>query len=182
MHMSKDSNQTDPLLRIMGSTAMAAMPRSVLAVMRDPEDEDRHYLASLKMNLGKKPKALAYKLDGKTVLFEPDPIEKSEYELFNLERISTSELGKAVEFLESYLGDGGQLGTDVKSHWVESEDGSESTLKKAKAKLGIKSSKRTDDDGNTAWWWSLPDQGDQEDQDQGASALIPLMSNQLTIR
>jgi len=173
-HMNKDSNQTDPLLRIMGSTAMTAVPRSVLAVMPDHEDEDRHYLASVKMNLGKSPPSLAYRLDGNTVLFESDVIQKTGYELFNVERISTSELGKAMEFLKSSLTPDDKQGTEVKEEWIEAEDGSKSTLKRARAKLGIKSSKRTDKEGIAAWWWSLPDQEDQGDQHQGGINVDPL--------
>jgi len=185
LHMNKDTNQTNPLQKIMGSTALAALPRSVLAVMPDPDDQERHFLVSLKMNMAKPPKSLAYRLDEGKVTFESEPIDLDIYSLFNKQPSSSSEVTRAMEYYEDALANGQRSSTDLLSEWTEVECGSEASLKKARKQMGLVKTRKSKEGGKKGegeWYWSLPDQGDQEDQDQGASALIPLMSNQLTIR
>ena len=52
IHLNK-STSTDPLTMIMGSRAFAAVARSVLFAMQDPEDDDLILLGQPKNNLGK---------------------------------------------------------------------------------------------------------------------------------
>lgn len=172
LHMNKDTNQRNPLQKIMGSTALAALPRSVLAVMPDPDNQNRHFLVSLKMNMAKAPKSLAYTLEGGMVTFEPEPIDIDVYDLFNRQPSSSSELARAIEFLNDSLADGPRLAMEIRLEW-EDDDGSYSTLKRAKSELGIKP-KKVYEDGVAASWLSLPDQQDQGDQDQAPTGVDPL--------
>ena len=52
IHVNKN-NSTDPLTLLMGSRAFAAVARSVLFVMFDPEDETVRFLGQPKNNLGR---------------------------------------------------------------------------------------------------------------------------------
>ncbi|MER5943892.1 AAA family ATPase [Streptomyces sp. NPDC001928] len=64
IHFNKTAT-TDPLTAIMGSRAFAAVVRAVLAVIVDPEDEERFLLGNPKNNLGRRNlPSLVYKITG----------------------------------------------------------------------------------------------------------------------
>ena len=105
--------------------------------------------------------------------FEPNPLDIDVYDLFNRQPASSTELARAMEFLTDSLTDGEVLSTEIDYEWIENEGGSKSTLKRAKRELGIKAQKRMKD-GVAASWLSLPDQGDQGDQDQALATIDPL--------
>jgi hypothetical protein len=73
IHVNK-STTTDPLNSIMGSRAFAAVARSVLYAIVDPdaESEDRFLLGHVKSNLGPKQPSIGYQID-EVKLEIPDP-------------------------------------------------------------------------------------------------------------
>lgn len=61
IHVNKSAT-TDPLTAIMGSRAFASVARSVLMVVKDPEDEARCLLGHEKSNLGPLQPTLVYRI------------------------------------------------------------------------------------------------------------------------
>ncbi len=53
IHLNK-SQGVDPLTAVMGSRAFVAVARSVLVVMKDPDEEDAYVMAHAKSNLGRR--------------------------------------------------------------------------------------------------------------------------------
>ena len=75
IHVNK-STTTDPLTMLMGSRAFAAVARSVLFVMTDPDDETRRLVGQPKNNLGRSDlPTLSFYIDGASVAgVDTDPI------------------------------------------------------------------------------------------------------------
>ena len=72
LHVNK-STTTDPLTSLMGSRAFAAVARSVLFVMTDPDDENVRLLGQAKNNLGRSDlPTLSFRIDGVKVADSDD--------------------------------------------------------------------------------------------------------------
>jgi hypothetical protein len=72
IHVNKGTT-SDPLTMLMGSRAFAAVARTVLFVMADPEDEDRRLLGTPKNNLGRCDlPTLAFRIVGAKVAETPE--------------------------------------------------------------------------------------------------------------
>jgi hypothetical protein len=72
IHVNK-STTSDPLTMLMGSRAFAAVARTVLFVMTDPDDEDKRLLGTPKNNLGKCDlPTLAFRIVGAKVADTPE--------------------------------------------------------------------------------------------------------------
>ena len=72
IHVNK-STTSDPLTMLMGSRAFAAVARSVLFVMADPDDENRRLLGTPKNNLGRCDlQTLAFRIVGAKVAETPE--------------------------------------------------------------------------------------------------------------
>lgn len=76
IHTNKMSG-SDPLQRIMGSTAFAAVARSVLLVVRHPEQEGTRVLAHAKCNVGAEQISLTYTINQVFVPGATGPVETS---------------------------------------------------------------------------------------------------------
>lgn len=167
-HFSKGTGGRDPMERVTGSLAFAALARVVLATGRiNDGDATKRIFCRAKSNIGVDSGGFEYdlhqkELDGhkgmfssyaawgqsvegsaRELLAEPDNRESGEYD--------TSALDDAKEFLQGLLADGElpqkQIEIDAKgaSHsWA--------TVRRAKTALSIKSIK-TKSDG---WVWKLP--------------------------
>jgi len=62
-HLNKGGAvKTDALTRVSGSIAWVAATRAAYLAVKDPDDEGRRILATIKMNLAPEPKTLAYRI------------------------------------------------------------------------------------------------------------------------
>jgi hypothetical protein len=156
-HLNKTGGP-NALYRGGGSIGITGAARAVLMLGVDPSDDTRRVLAVVKSNLAAVPTALAYRLvpdelhgcahvqwEGPTDTGADDLVAPVDHE----ERTARTE---AEEFLLELLEDGSVPATEAKS--AARETGiAESTLKRAKAKLGVRSSRH----GYQApWVWTLP--------------------------
>lgn len=64
IHINKNGQSSDPLMRIMGSRAFPAVARSILFVTENPDDEDKRIMSHVKCNLGKHQPTLAFSIEG----------------------------------------------------------------------------------------------------------------------
>ncbi len=179
IHVNK-STSADPLTLLMGSRAFAAVARAVLFVMADPEDEGTRLLGQAKNNLGRTDlPTLAFRIDPAHVAdTEEGPVwtgrlawtgeregtirDALEAAGDGSDRTATSE---AVGWLEDYLtSQGGTASSkDVKAAGRK-EGHSESTLKRARQKLGV-TSESSGFPRQT--WWTLPGTAVQSDHPPG---------------
>ena len=158
-HLSKNDSRT-ALMRVNGSIAFTGMARAVLLVTTDKGDPKRRLLVTAKNNLAIDNRALAFRIESKT-LDSGIPTSvvswENEYTPITAEEAmapedsgETSALTKARGFLLEELSDGPQLAKHIR----EASQGmgfSGGSIRRAKEKLGISSYK----DG-AQWVWKLP--------------------------
>lgn len=134
----------------------------MLLVAKDPEDEHRRIVASVKSNLSAAPNSLAYRIrldgEGRPAIVWEGPVEISADQLLAAGATAfsgRSALEDAKEFLLTVLADGCRLATEV---FREAKQAGHPvvTIRRAQKALRVKSTK----DG-VQWVWSLPEQGDQ---------------------
>jgi len=140
--------------RSLGSGAFVHVCRVELRVLEDPNDADRRLFLPVKNNLAAAP-GLAYRIEsadngaGHTI-WEDGPVD---LQIGEVEADCGTEprgaIDEAVEWISAMLADG-----PVKASEMEQQarrDGiSESTLKRAKSRLKVKSYQE-----NRGWWWRL---------------------------
>lgn len=111
-HLSKDQAQT-LLGRVMGSTAYTAIPRTVMAVVENPDDGDgdaSRMFAIIKSNLARKPKSLTYRIDddgcGQPVAMWTGMADATPDDWMKSERVSGTKLSAAMEAIREILESG----------------------------------------------------------------------------
>lgn len=167
-HLTKPQGgkASDAIYRGQDSMAFGGVVRSVLAVGRDPEDEDRSVLASVKLNVGRRPKSLAFRLTAPSD-YDPARVEwegeshLSAEDLIGRDREQTSEVSR-VTVLASMLVDiltanGGTMLARDGYRALEAEgidaDAEKMLLARARRKAGIV----TEQTGfHAGWQWRLP--------------------------
>lgn len=161
-HLNKGSGG-NPLYRGGGSIGIIGAARTALLVAKHPDDEGQRVLAPLKSNLSRPARSLAFVLaeanngavrvewkgetshTADTLLAAPtDPEERSA-------------LGEAMEFLREALKDAPVESKDARKSAREAGV-SEATLRRAKAALGVRSTKA----GDGSWSWALPPRNEGE--------------------
>jgi hypothetical protein len=158
-HLNKAAGG-NPLYRGGGSIGIIGAARSGLLVGRDPDNPDRRILASTKANLARTPASLTYALEiGPTGGLRVGWIGESSHtaEVLLAARPDEEDRGalqEAVEVLQAILANGARLVNDVKRE-AKAAGVSERSLFRAKAVMGVKSSKQT---FSGKWEWVLPDQ------------------------
>ncbi len=167
MHLTKNA-QRAALYRAQGSIAFVASARSVLAIAKDPDDEGRRLLLPIKLNIAAPPPVLAFRHAGMGLAWEPDPVVGVDVEAV-LRGGEDPEEGvarrDAVDFLRDLLSDG-EVSAQECVKAGEANGISPRTLKRAKAMIQVKSTKRGSG-VDTAWYWSLPGtETREEDQTQ----------------
>ena len=139
MHLNKKTD-LDGIYRIGGSIGFAGLARSILAVTKDGDDEERRLLLPLKMNYAKKPGSLAFTiLDDLRLVFDANRVDADvEEALSPLKRQAGAESSHAAQWLTDFLADGPQ---DLKNilRAAESEGHTRSAIYRAKARLPIDS-------------------------------------------
>lgn len=182
IHVNK-SHSTDPLTLLMASRAFAAVARSVLFVMTDPEDESVRLLGTPKNNLGRTDlPTLAYRIEGHHVGDTDEGPVWTGRLIWTGERTETirevleaaadsgdvrSATGEAADWLTDYLINAG--GTEQSGR-----------IKAAGAKVGhspdaLKRARRRIDAAVSAHgfpretYWTLPETGAQSEQSSRSS-------------
>ena len=156
MHNNKMTNQK-LLYRVTGSVDFTALPRSVLSVVQDPEDEDGILILNTKNNLAKKGKTLKFiKVDDKLEFagysnITPDRLDNR---FLNTGR-GSPKLEQAKEFLLDELSNSKEVEYKELLKKAYELDINEHTLKKAKIISGIEH-KRVKKFGNPISFWFIP--------------------------
>jgi AAA domain/Bifunctional DNA primase/polymerase, N-terminal len=163
MHLNKASEKSAPY-RVVGSIAFMAAARVVQLVGVDPYNALQRVMVPFKSNLSAPSQGLVFRIvDGPRLVWEGEC--SPELDAHSLLSASTpppeppgpGKLEQAMKFLESMLANGSALQSAV-VRAAESRGISESTLNRAKPKLGVISTKGP----KGAFLWSLPadDAGD----------------------
>lgn len=164
-HLNKDSATTNALYRGGGSIAFGAVARSVLAVGKHPSKSGRGVLAQVKGNLIKRgeapsleyelaesktdPNVAAVQWAGKSSLSADDLLRPFDG------RKEAPERNVARAFLRAQLADGPVPSAEIDRR-ANRAGISETTLKRAKSHLGIRSRRITDSRGRTIEWELIP--------------------------
>ena len=167
-HLTK-SAQGPAIYRSMGSLALAATARSVLAVVADPYDDGRRVLVSVKSNLSAAVDGIRFRIASAAageatgpgnclpvVNWEATAVRMTADELFAAARVSVSgpAIAEAAEWLKMVLRDGPQPAIELKQ--LAKVDGiHERTLLRAKQRLGITAHREGVGPGGI-WTWQLP--------------------------
>lgn len=169
-HLNKSQGQ-DALLKTQGSVGFVAAARAVWGVAKDKDNPSRRLFMPLKNNLGTDETGLAYSIEEyhlegtetddrpriKTsrVLWENALITQSAEEVFGtMPEEERTAVDEAADFLRDLLKFGPVVVKDVEFAGKKAGH-TMITIRRAKAKIGIKPSKRTG--GSGEWQWSLPD-------------------------
>jgi hypothetical protein len=161
-HLTKGGGAAS-IYRGGGSIGIVGAARSALLVAKDPEDEERRIVASVKSNLSKPPASLAYRLEtapngAPRLVWEEGDAGITADELLAAQAPAV-ESGRprdhAVAFLARYLS-GGPRPADEVIRDGEAEGLSEKTLRRARATLGAVSVKVG---FPGSWRWALPEDG-----------------------
>lgn len=160
-HLRKAAS-TNPIYSGGGSIAIIAAARSGLVVAADPEDEtgERRLLAVTKANLAVKAGSLLYRVEapsGVPVVAWLGKDDRTAADLLSppeKDKEDRSAAGEAADFLRQALSNGPR---PAKTLQKEAKDAgvSWSSVKRAKAKLEVRSRKGAFDGGE--WTWSLPE-------------------------
>ena len=188
-HFSKTgaASTTKALHRFIGSIAFVGAPRAAFAVIEDSSDTERRLLLHAKNNLAAPPQGLAFRLKqtmvgdlGKGIVasrveWEQEPVRITADEALAAEAADAADTSSGVEaenFLTELLAEGPVQAKQVRAD-VEAAALSWSTVKRAKARLGIKAEK---DGMEGGWSWSLPRRGSnlsEEDHVLNVSPFVP---------
>ncbi len=162
MHLTKDQ-QRRALYRAQGSIAFVAAARSVLAVVKDKDDDARLLLVSLKSNLGEKPAALAFEHEGLGLEWAREPVADVDVEsLFQSASPDDAPArSEAEEFLRAMLARDAQKADDVKAA-AKANGISDKTLFRAKRAIKVRSYRVGSFAEPGPWWWALPIPDDPE--------------------
>jgi hypothetical protein len=166
-HLNKDESKS-ALYRGGGSIAFTAAARVVWAVGSDPNDPSRLVLAVLKSNIGPKPPALSYSIEGvdgtSRIRWEGES-SCTASELFSRKPQRGGKTSDAKALLREMLSDGPKPETEV---WEACEAAhiGEWAYKQARKQLEVKSSKGSMREG---WLLALP-KGGGFDQEEGQHA------------
>ena len=166
-HFSKGGANSSgkALHRFIGSIAFVGAPRMAFAVIEDAENTDRRLVLSAKNNLAAPPSGLAYRLkqtivgdEGKAIVascvdWEPEHVTITANEAMAADTAGISRPCEEAEaFLRELLDDGPVPARQVKAD-ADAAGLSWTTVKRAKARLGVKANKAGMDAG---WEWELP--------------------------
>lgn len=153
MHNNKMTNQK-LLYRVTGSVDFTALPRSVLSVVQDPEDEDGILILNTKNNLAKKGKTLKFiKVDDKLEFagysnITPDRLDNS---FLNTGR-GSPKLEQAKEFLADFLKDGEKVKKEIDQElYNRGLDIGKNTLIKAAGILDVEIERQKEFKSWTIW-------------------------------
>lgn len=178
VHLSKNEERK-ALYRALGSIGFVALARTVFAFGTD-NDPERRIMACAKSNLGPFPPALAFSIVEKTgrgvVEWESEPIDADADSLLSASKSSrpTRKRETAEEFLRNILANGEVAQKEILQSAKE-WDISETTLQRAKKKLGVKSRHDGQPGEEGCWLWSSPVEDGQQPMEWAEDSHLPDM-------
>jgi hypothetical protein len=162
-HLNKDENKS-ALYRGGGSIAFTAAARVVWAVGTDPTDPNRLILAVLKSNIGIKPPALTYTIEGvgrtSRIRWEGEST-CSIGDIFNRKHQRGVKGDDAERIMRDLLADGCRPEAEVREACYDAGI-RDWTYKQARKRLGVTSTKGSMREG---WLLSLPEEVGQPEED-----------------
>lgn len=175
MHLNKSTGTSDALLRVMGSAAFTAAPRSVLILGSHPDDPEgrgrERVLAHAKSNLAPLGASRACTVEPVVLEEGGETFPTSRIRLGEVSPYSASDVigaaqdddadertsrDEAREFLRAELADGPKPAGDLLARAEKELNISKKTLRRAKADLGVVSQQHQE--GGKHWEWTLPDE------------------------
>ena len=126
------------LYRALGSISYTAAPRAVHLVGTNPEDKEQRLILPIKLNVGKMPPGIAYRIvDGK-ILWDKGEVNQTPESLLNFEHDASEEpsaLVEAMDWLRLKLADGPRKSSELQCE--SRRDGiSWATIRRAKKRIG----------------------------------------------
>lgn len=174
-HFNKASKGVSALNRIIGSIAFTAAPRAAFVVLRDDLDDASRLLLPVKTNLMSVADAYGMRFhieEVSTGVRDPDTnaviraprVRWDERDTRSADSVLNPPtppkdaplLEEATRYLRDALSDGPVLAQAIKDDVTGMGFFSLETLRRAREKLGVVSSKRKQPDGHGPWEWSLP--------------------------
>ena len=154
-HFSKGTAGNSPVYRVMGSLAWTAAARSVIGVLKDPDDKRRRLMMPIKSNIADDFGGFAYVIgeseDGIAELqFEPDRVEVAIEDMAVQNTGYGEQIANAEDLLSEMLGKGQKWQRDIELE-ANRRGISPRTLRRAKKELGVISDKAAG-----KWIWGLP--------------------------
>lgn len=153
LHMNKKEDLS-ARNRALGGVAFINVPRAVIAVGVDPEDETRKIMVTEKRNLTGKTYAAAFEMTTartahKIIWHSERPRDVTPDQVLELKRKKAAKIDRAKTLLDAELSDGPVAMIELQK--LAAEQGiSRRTLENAKAALGVESYRRGD-----RWFWSF---------------------------
>jgi putative DNA primase/helicase len=158
MHLTKDQ-QRRALYRALGSIAFVAAARVVLAVGKDPEDDSRRLMVTVKNNLTAHAPALAFTVTRGVLDWFAAPVlgVDADQVLSPVAGDDRHERLDADAFLRDTLATGAMASRAILQD-AEANGISRRTLFRAKARLGVLARREGEPGrhGGGTWYWSLP--------------------------
>jgi hypothetical protein len=140
-----DGTNTSAIHRLSGSAAFGDAARSVMALVSDPDDEERRLLLPVKMSIAAKPQGLGFRITAASpdtcesaVVWDRDPVTVDADEAFGSSRADSPAIDRAKDFLLGQLADGEWQPAKTLIDAAAARGISDSTLKRARDKLGVK--------------------------------------------
>ena len=156
---------------VLGSRAFTGLARSVLHLMRDPDDEDRRLLLPGKMNLSVPAPGLAFTIGGDParVQWEADPVSITASEVLAKSIGGSNAASEAEDWLRDVLSNGPMESSKVKEK--AGVDGlAWRTVERAKDKIGAKSTR--EGYSNDGRWMMVMPTIDRQDTPKTANPAI----------
>ncbi|MBL4591798.1 MAG: AAA family ATPase [Phycisphaerales bacterium] len=141
---------------VLGSKAFTGLARSVLHLMRDPDDEDRRLLLPGKMNLSVPAPGLAFTIGDEParVQWEANPVNITASEVLAKSSGRNNAGDEAGDWLRDVLSNGPMPVGELKS--MAEQDGlAWRTIERAKKRIGVKATREGFSSGGR-WMWAMP--------------------------
>ena len=163
-HLKKSAGGGDPIDAFISSRAFTGVARCVFAVAKDNEDDDKRVFVSVKNNVAKDTGGYSFRVEGcqidggietSKVIWDKKALTKTADELMRDPmngREDKTALGEAVEFLDEWFFRQPIIKTKEMESEARKEGISQSTLRRARAKLNAKKGR-----DNSGWYWCIPE-------------------------
>lgn len=141
---------------VLGSRAFTGIARSVLHLLRDPDDEARRLLLPGKMNLSEPAPGLAFSIGGEPprVNWETEPVHVTAAEVLARGNGGSKAGDEAGEWLRDALSSGPVPAKDLKQ--LAEQDGlAWRTIERAKKRIGAEAAREGYSNGGR-WLWFMP--------------------------
>lgn len=147
----------------LGSIGFTAIARSVLHLMRDPDDEDRRLLLPGKMNLAVPAPGLAFTIGGEParVQWASDPVTITAAEVLAKSNGGSSAGDEAGDWLRDVLSNGPFPVSEIRS-MVQRDGLAWRTVERAKKRIKATATREGFASGGR-WMWAMPTIGRQDD-------------------